>query len=266
MCTIMTVDRRTFVLDPEAFLKQVLSDQRHNDDGSGLLLYNPKASAGSEFSLIRTFDVAHVFTILKHGEWERFWLHNRWATQGAVSVDNIHMWSMRGVYFCHNGMLRTEPSQKTPVDSMAIGHWLRDLQIGGTIDHIIKRESYANVLLVDTRAKAYYAVRCSGGSLYTDGFGNYSSHQVSDLTTPVYHDSMHGRSLLGEGVLIAAIPGRKPYEYTGSRSTPWTPPNAEHSSSAAPGERRLLSSVHTSDGVVERYSDGTVKFTNAKSN
>jgi hypothetical protein len=223
----MTLDRRTFDLNPEVYLKQVLADQRHNDDGTGLLLYNPAETAGSQFSLVRTFDIAHVFTILKYGQWERFWLHNRWATQGAVSIENTHMWSVRGVFWCHNGMLQSAPASKTPVDSMAIGHWLRDHGVQGTIDHIIKRESYANVFLIDTRNSTYYAVRCSGGSLNTDGYGNYSTSRVGELTNGVWHDSMHGRSLTEQGRLIAGIEGRKPYDY--SCSTPWTPPTGGYS-------------------------------------
>jgi hypothetical protein len=110
-------------------------------------------------------------------DFERVWLHQRFATQGEVSLASCHGWSYRGQIVMHNGVLRDPAAQRLPVDSMAIGRWL----LNGTADAKLAAEGFANVFVVDTEAWQYTVYRSPGGSLYTDGNGNYSTEAIPGL-------------------------------------------------------------------------------------
>ena len=178
MCTIMTMDRSSFGAAVE---RQIWEDSARNDDGWALLLVDRIGLSTS----LRTMDLDLVLGMLRtNTRWERFFLHARMATQGRAVVENTHGWCVRGVWWMHNGVLSNHEARAHAVDSMLIGEWLKR----GGVDHALTNlmtESFANVLLFDSRDGYYYVSRSSAGTLYTDGHGNYSTHPVNDVALVV---------------------------------------------------------------------------------
>lgn len=200
MCTILTVDCNTFSKSKDEFVDLVYQDYASNPDGSALLLYSEIFG----FTSLRTMDIESIINVLALTQWDRFWLHQRFATQGEASIDNVHGWSAKGIHFMHNGCLYSKRAKFLPVDSMLIGHWLKDGGANGALFKL-EREYFANVFLIDTKELEYYVSRSFGGSLFTDGSGNYSTHKVSAIDVPVNYASQSLHSFDGFGVCL--LPG-----------------------------------------------------------
>lgn len=176
MCTIITVDRYSKELE-----ERVRYDANSNGDGWSLLMIDKTGN----HSMIRTLDLKVVMANLLLGSWSRIFLHSRLATQGRSRVQNCHGWSADGVFYFHNGTIRDTDSRKYPVDSQMIGKWITDLGVMKTIKTKLNSESFANVMMVDPDAKTYWVFRSTGGSLYTDEKGNFSTVQFGDITKPI---------------------------------------------------------------------------------
>jgi hypothetical protein len=67
---------------------------------------------------------------------------------------------------------------------MAINHWIEQFGLDHALDYLID-EPFANVFLVDLKKQTYIVHRSSGGSLYTDGNGNYSTNPFEAIMQPV---------------------------------------------------------------------------------
>lgn len=172
MCTLITVTHDQYV---SGVSQRIYDDAVRNNDGWSLLLTGPKGP----ITLLRTLDFTQVTDALD-GRWDRMFLHSRMATQGAATVPNIHGWIVDGVCIMHNGGLRAPEAIRCDVDSQAIGVWIRN----GGIDYALRRlreESFANVFLIDMESGMYVVNRSVVGSLYTDGFGNYSTYPIDDV-------------------------------------------------------------------------------------
>lgn len=170
MCTLLTVSRDKY---NEAIQNRIVADAKSNQDGFGLLLINEQ---GAEH-VLRTLDVDLVLGVLNAVKWTRMFLHSRFATQGAPVLANTHGWDEGSVFYMHNGCIYTSEAKKYAVDSQVIGQWVRD----GGVDLALERlldERFANVFLIDTQKSMYIVHRSESGSLYTDGEGNYSTHDV----------------------------------------------------------------------------------------
>lgn len=215
MCTILTVGRAEFQASQEAFINRILEDSMYNADGLGALIYEESG----QFTVLRTFEVTYLLSLLQGSDtWIRVWIHQRMATQGLPTADNIHMWSVKGIYWAHNGMLNGPLARKLPVDSMAIGHWLKE----GGIDRACKElwsQYYANVFMIDSRTRYYMVTRERGGTLYMDGDGNYSTNPVAGITQPVPNDYRQGwffgpdaarRAAESRGEIVADPPAPPP--------------------------------------------------------
>lgn len=177
MCTLLTIGADQW---SRAMERHIQNDAMHNPHGFALLLL----AEGGARTVLRTMDIEPILSLLRNTEWERMFLHSRWATQGSVRLDNTHGWSDDGVFYMHNGCLMSMDADSYPVDSQAIGEWLRE----GGVDYAIqnlKGEAFANVFMVDLEG-GYYAVnRSQHGALYTDGFGNYATTAVGDISVEV---------------------------------------------------------------------------------
>jgi hypothetical protein len=56
-------------------------------------------------------------------------------------------------------------------------------------------ETWANVMIVDTKLDRYYIIRQNSGSLYTDAQGNFSTNSFSEISTPVAQNTSETFSL-----------------------------------------------------------------------
>ena len=54
------------------------------------------------------------------------------------------------------------------------------------MDELVARgEMFANVFVIDPQFSSYSVVRLSHSTLFTDGFGNYSTNRIGDIVMPV---------------------------------------------------------------------------------
>lgn len=176
MCTLMTLDRNIYKNNEAAVIQRIKDDAWTNADGVSLLLLH----ANGEVSNFRAMSVAHAQTLLDALEWTRFWLHQRAATTRNVATEFTHGFCQDGVWYMHNGVIRGAEADRLPVDSMVIGRWLSRNQ------HYerLAKESFANVFFVAPEQNVYTVWRSTGGSLFTDGQGNYSTRVCGPISIP----------------------------------------------------------------------------------
>jgi hypothetical protein len=204
MCTLLTLSREIYERMPGAVNQRIISDAKSNRDGYSLVL----VSKGRENSIVRTMSPDLVLSLLAVLDWDRFFLHSRMATQGAVDVVNTHGWASRnGVLFMHNGCLRNKNAAKYPVDSQLIGRWLDEGGLKVALREL-KEETFANVFFIDTMNKTYVVARSQGGTLYTDAKGNYST--VFDYMLGMTTDATRGSNNLHMMFAPASVPIPKP--------------------------------------------------------
>lgn len=192
MCTIMTLHKSKWSAKAE---RRIRRDAETNPDGMALLLIDEWGA----HSMVRTFDVQTVVNMLNSVSWTRMFLHTRYATQGRVSIDNVHGWFSQGVFYMHNGSIQAPEARLFPVDSMAIGDWLEsgiDTALGE-----LRTEPYANVIMVDTSNWYYVVNRSKFGKLFTDGNGNYSTNAFGSVRKPVRPGSQKSHLLYVINVL-----------------------------------------------------------------
>ena len=177
MCTIMTFDNS---FDKQVLVNHILEDSLSNADGYSLLMV---LTSGKPM-VLRSMDVDAIVDAVWYMEWERVFIHTRYATQGEALLQNTHGWNSDGTFVMHNGYIAHPDSENFEVDSQAIVHWLGKHTRKKSVKKILA-ESYANVLLVDTETNDYVVVRSKSGSLFTDGHGNYSTNPVGTVTMEV---------------------------------------------------------------------------------
>jgi hypothetical protein len=166
-----------FVNNRKELTQRIAWDATTNPDGISLLLSHFDGSVTN----VRTMDLDVLVTVLDTVGWERAWLHQRFATQGAVTVQNTHGFCTAGVWYMHNGTIRNREAAGLPVDSMVLGRWIQR----GTLYENLATEDFSNVFLVSPDTNVYTVVRSSGGTLFTDGNGNYSTREAGPINQEV---------------------------------------------------------------------------------
>lgn len=177
MCTLLTVSYDFFANNRQALMQRIAWDAASNSDGGSLLLSHYDGSCSN----LRTMDLDTLVTVLDTVGWERMWLHQRNATQGEAALHNTHGFCTAGVWYMHNGVIRSPEARSLPVDSMVIGRWLQR----GNHYTKLAQEPFANVFFIAPDQNVYTVVRSSGGALHTDGLGNYSTIPVAEITQAV---------------------------------------------------------------------------------
>jgi hypothetical protein len=183
MCTIFTCDNKTFYKNKQTmteFRNRIWKDAQTNDDGQSLVMIYD----GAVTAQLRSMDPQLIIDLIDMAEWDRIFVHSRLATQGEVALHNTHGWFAQGVYYMHNGFISAAEANLYEVDSQAIGHWLRR---GGVTNALgqLRKENYANVLMIDPSEWSYYMSRSRSGSLYTDGEGNFSTNAIGVISDKV---------------------------------------------------------------------------------
>lgn len=173
MCTLLTVSSSQW---NKALESHIRSDARSNPDGFACLLTDMDGA----HTLVRSMNIEVILTVLRNSDWERMFLHTRYATTGETRLDNTHGWESNGAVYFHNGKLQSRDADGLAVDSQAIGLWLSRHGLPETIERL-QQEPFANVFIVDLDTGIYTVFRSATGSLYTDGSGSYSTKPFGDI-------------------------------------------------------------------------------------
>jgi len=177
MCTLLTVSADKF---SRALEQHIRHDAMYNPHGFACLMLGKDGAD----TIIRSMSIDTILLVLRNSEWNRMFLHSRYATQGVVRLDTTHGWAEEGVFYFHNGCLSSADADMYEVDSQAIGLWL---QRGGTERALegLKTEAFANVFMVDVVSGMYVVSRSPYGSLYTDKEGNFATVPCGEINIAV---------------------------------------------------------------------------------
>jgi hypothetical protein len=186
----MTYSAEFYIEYKEDIIKQIKLDNVRNGDCASLVCIDP--SNESLDVVIKTFNLELVLAIMdifssKASRDSRMWLHQRAATGLDVHVGTAHGFNDRsGNIIMHNGILSAGRGAMYTVDSFC----LSDLTDTSSADRMLSglirlRESFANIFIIRPKDYTFGVVRMSVGSLYTDNNGNYSTHPVAGVCSPV---------------------------------------------------------------------------------
>jgi hypothetical protein len=118
-----------------------------------------------------------VMTLLDTVPFARFWLHARAATGSDIGVAYTHNFRTKdGMLIQHNGII--ENPDCLPVDSMRIAQLVDSLGLDYAIDYLSSTEHFFNTFFIEPEHGSYTVVRLGGGSLHTDGKGNFSTRSI----------------------------------------------------------------------------------------
>lgn len=176
MCTILTTDKIT-----DNILNRIAEDHQYNPHGLSVVTYD-----GVNYEILKTLDLNTVLTILRSREYKRIFVHTRNATTWSRGVNATHGFIQGDYVYFHNGIFRSRGALQYPVDSMMLGDVLR-MTAPDNIQKTLSAlgETFANIMIVDTKLDKYHVIRQSTGSLFTDNQGNYSTNPVDDINIPV---------------------------------------------------------------------------------
>lgn len=181
MCSILTVTTDEMAVNLRQYLTYIRSEARMNSHGFAALLL---ADEPRQDAMLRTMDLHELVTWIgvKTSVPGRLFIHLRYATTNHVGLAGTHGFdTRRGQFVMHNGVITANATDL--LDSHRIADYdsaweaFADLQQDG--------ERYANVFWIDTLTRSYSVFRLFTGSLYSDGFGNYATNPVADITHEV---------------------------------------------------------------------------------
>lgn len=183
MCTLLTVDRDTFLTDRHLFVARMLRDADYNSDGFNLIAIDMKnPSLDMNFSCMNIALIVRMIDAFFDGcsVVGRIFLHSRAATTDFVGIPFNHGFTdFKGTLVQHNGIVHNY--RDLTVDS----HNLIDLDLSDarelqkSLD--LLGEYFANIFLVRPDRNSYGVIRQMAGSLHTDGDGNYSTNIVAGI-------------------------------------------------------------------------------------
>lgn len=187
MCTILSFDKPLFRKFEDEIVAQIVQDGKHNSDGSSLILIG---KTKDKVVHLRTMNVEFITQFLTdNDDWERAWVHNRMATtqfRGLVGAHGFHgRFKGDDWYLMHNGQFRHQDARDFRVDSEWMMAILEAYGPKSALQVIAENETYANLFLVCPTEGKWTMLRASGGSLYTDGNGNYSTSSIKDVIDKV---------------------------------------------------------------------------------
>lgn len=183
---------------------RVLSDVVSNADGLSLIAVDPLAPM-TNFSM-NCMAVGHILNLLDlfftgASEYSRIWLHTRMATTDYVGIPFNHGFTdNRGTIIQHNGVVHNY--RNFAVDSFNLVDYRTENAYQFLEDLETAMENFANVFLIRPDLNTYGVVRVWGGTLFTDGDGNYSTRPVAGVDDPV---------AIGYAQEHRLIPARKAY-------------------------------------------------------
>lgn len=191
MCTLLTLDRDTFLTDKHLFVARIVKDSQYNSDGFSLIAADPiNNTLNIHLSSMNIGQILNMIDwfMASASTYGRIWLHSRAATTDFVGVAFNHGFTdENGTMIQHNGIVKNY--RNVAVDSYNLASlrtydakkFMDDLTAGG--------ELFANVFLIRPDLNSYGVVRMSGGMLHSDGMGNYSTNAVAGVLdrVPTYY-------------------------------------------------------------------------------
>lgn len=208
MCTLLTIDRDTYLADRREFVQRILSDVQYNYDGLSLVAVDPMAPLTNV--ALNCMAVGHVLNMLDvffagASEYSRIWLHTRAATTEFVGIPFNHGFTdSRGTIIQHNGIVHNY--RGLAVDSFNLVDYRTDTAHSFRDDLTTAGEMFANVFLIRPESNSYGVIRMMAGTLYSDGQGNYASSRTADIQTLVPHDFAREHRLIPVREPAAIIP------------------------------------------------------------
>lgn len=189
MCTLYTFDRKFYNENKSDVVQQIIEDSLYNSEGCSMLMLG---SDETDSTLIRTMNVDLLLDVLetqfKDLKAQRCWIHLRMATTAFVGLNGCHGFAGKNYSVFHNGVLARPESEKFNVDSELIAHDIQFSGIKRALDNLAY-DTYANVLLVNNETGIYHVTRRTGGTLFTDGEGNYSTNELGAICQAVPDNS-----------------------------------------------------------------------------
>ena len=186
MCTIITTD----TID-ETLFSQIRSDAQFNPHGLSAVTFD-----GTEYQIIKTHDPESLIHSLSFKPFKRVWVHTRNATTWARGITATHAFIQGDYIVFHNGVLSSSGAKQHPVDSMLLCDLLKYTS-PANIQAMLNTlgETWANIMIVDTKLDRYYIIRQNSGSLHTDARGNFSTNSFSEISVPVGQNTSETFSL-----------------------------------------------------------------------
>jgi hypothetical protein len=216
MCTLLTLDRDTYLADKKTMTARILNDAALNPDGFSLVAVDPLASL-TNLSL-NCMAVGHILNLLDMffagaSEYARIWLHTRAATTEYVGIPFNHGFTdSRGTIIQHNGVIRNY--RNFAVDSFNLVDYRTDNAHALLADLETAMESFANIFLIRPDENTYGVVRVWTSTLFTDGNGNYSTNSVADILTPIPPGYAMEHGLLPTARVRCSLPEDDSYDTT----------------------------------------------------
>lgn len=229
MCTIHTYSAKYYRKYQREINGQILQDSVINDDGISVVFldgHNAKKN-----TVIRTMSPEHaigsISALMEDAtKYARVFVHLRAATTAHVGVGFTHAFDdMRGVFYMHNGVITN--TSNLAVDSFNMANWADTRGSGLLVNLLGRKESFANVLRIDTVGYKWSVTRMNSGSLHTDGHGNYSSKSFGTILTPVDHQ-------FTQSYTLNFIPKQTYTNYYHNRGTSTNTPSIWNGSSYVP--------------------------------
>lgn len=209
MCTILTFDKAFYNVNEKAITAQLMQDSLYNPDGYAMLSVG---NTSESVNLFRSMSIDVVIALLKYnmeqGNTERVWIHCRMATTAMVNINGCHGFDGGKYVVMHNGGLSRPESRQYNVDSQLIADDVNKLGLPRALNNL-QFDYFANVFFINAETGEYTVSRRIGGSLHTDGQGNYSTNVLGSILVPVLPNTVKEYSKH----LIAS--DSKPYVYEG---------------------------------------------------
>ena len=110
-----------------------------------------------------------------------------------VNLQNTHFWNEGKFFYCHNGSFPIKEAKEFDVDSQIIGKKINESGPWGAVE-FCQKASFANVFIVNIESGEVFFSRSKANTVFTDGFGQYSTtlvEDVCDVLVPLNTVHMH---------------------------------------------------------------------------
>jgi hypothetical protein len=158
----------------KTFIDQIAKDWQHNSDGGSAIMLDDQNNVVMR---VQTTDLKILLNCIRTSKFARYCVHLRAATTDAQGVTGCHFFdSPKGKYiYAHNGVIHSGYEHR--VDSMIVGEWLESADDRNKLPPELEYEGFAN-LIVYSMLTGEIIIHHAGGSLHSDGLGNWSTKYV----------------------------------------------------------------------------------------
>lgn len=185
MCTLLTVSKEFWTEHSSKVSARMTQDSISNSDGISVLILSSRPDEDVSFSGMDAMGLLPLVQAAMDSAapGSRLFVHQRMATTEYVGIAFNHGFTdFRGTVLMHNGIVSNP--KNFCVDSYNLLTLPADPE-ESVLKLIDEKETYANVFRIHTHDDKWDVLRLSTGSLYTDGFGNYSTNACGPIDVAV---------------------------------------------------------------------------------